>query len=129
MAKARGYQRTEVELPILRILWDLDPSPVRKIHARLSAEQGTNPSTTVKMLSVMLAKDLARRDEQASPPIYRPKLTREAAGKRWLSDSIEMVYDGAAMSPALQTLSSVPATRERLDEVRRRLDQFEGKQS
>jgi predicted transcriptional regulator len=129
MAKARGYQPTEVELQILRILWELGPSPVREIHARLNAEKGTNYSTTVKMLSVMLEKGLVRRDEQASPHIYRPALTREAAGKRMLSDLIEKVYDGAAMSLVLQALSSAAATKEELDEVRRMLDQLEGKPS
>jgi predicted transcriptional regulator len=127
MARARGYQPTEVELQILRILWELGPSPVREIHARLNAEKGTNYSTTVKMLSVMLEKGLVRRDEQASPHIYRSALSREAAGKRMLSDLIEKVYDGAAMSLVLQALSSAAATREELDEVRRMLDQLEGK--
>ena len=50
-------QPTEVELQILRILWDLGPSPVRDIHARLQAAKDTNYSTTVKMLSVMLQKE------------------------------------------------------------------------
>ena len=54
MAKSRASQPTEVELQILRILWELGPSQVRNIHTRLNAEKGTNYSTTVKMLSVML---------------------------------------------------------------------------
>ncbi len=129
MAKARTSQPTEVELQMLRILWELGPSPVREIHARLNAEKGTNYSTTVKMLSVMLEKGLVRRDEKASPHIYRPALTRDAAGKRMLSDLIEKVYDGAAMSLVLQALASTAATKEELDEVRRMLDQMEGKVS
>ena len=129
MAKTRAIQPTEVELQILRILWALGPSPVREIHSRLNAEKGTNYSTTVKMLSVMLEKGLVKRDEQASPHIYRPALTREKAGKRMLNDLIEKVYDGAAMNLVLQALSSTAATTEELAEVRRLLDQMEGKQS
>ena len=129
MAKTPPIQPTEVELQMLRIFWDLGPSPVREIHARLNAEKGTNYSTTVKMLSVMLEKGLVRRDEKASPHIYRPTLSREAAGKRMLSDLIEKVYDGAAMSLVLQALASTAATKDELDEVRRMLDQMEGKQS
>lgn len=129
MAKSRVSQPTEVELQMLRILWELGPSPVREIHARLNAEKGTNYSTTVKMLSVMLEKGLVKRDEKASPHVYRPALTRETAGKRMLNDLIEKVYDGAAMSLVLQALASTAATKEELDEVRRMLDQMEGKQS
>ena len=129
MAKRRAIQPTEVELQMLRILWELGPCPVREIHARLNADKGTNYSTTVKMLSVMLEKGLVKRDEKASPHIYRSALSRETAGKRMLNDLIEKVYDGAAMSLVLQTLASTSATKEELHEVRRMLDQMEGKQS
>jgi BlaI family penicillinase repressor len=127
MRKSGLSQPTEVELQILRILWELGPSPVREIHARLYADKGTIYSTTVKMLSVMLDKGLVRRDENASPHIYRAAFSRETAGKRMLSDLIEKVYDGAAMSLVLQALASTDATKEELDEVRRLLDQMEGK--
>jgi BlaI family transcriptional regulator, penicillinase repressor len=129
MAKARPVQPTEVELQMLRILWDLGSSPVRDIHARLNAEKGTNYSTTVKMLSVMLEKGLVKRDVKVSPHVYRAALSREKAGKRMLGDLIEKVYDGAAMSLVLQALSSAAATKEELNEARRLLDELEGKQS
>lgn len=41
-------------------------------------------ATTVKMLSVMLDKGLVKRDEKASPHIYRPVLSRQKTGKRML---------------------------------------------
>jgi len=127
MTKAKANQPTEVELQILRVLWELGPSPVREIHAQLSANKGTNYSTTVKMLSVMLEKGLVMRDEQASPHIYRPAMSRQAAGKRMVKDLIDKVYDGAAMSLVLQALASSRATKEEIEEVRRLLDQMEGK--
>ncbi len=127
MRELGSSQPTAVELEILRILWDLGPSPVREIHRRLHAAKGTNYSTTVKMLSVMLQKGLVKRDEEAQPHVYRAALTRAKAGKRMLDDLIEKVYDGSAMSLVLQALSSGKATKEELDEVRRMLDQMEGK--
>jgi len=114
-------------MQMLRILWELGPSPVREIHRRLNAAKGTNYSTTVKMLAVMLQKGLVKRDEKAQPHVYRPVLTRAKTGKRLLDDLIEKVYEGSAMSLVLQALSSGKATKEELDEVRRMLDQMEGK--
>ncbi len=126
MPRPASSQPTEVELQILRVLWDLGPSPVREIHSRLQAAKGTNYSTTVKMLAVMLQKGLVRRDEQAQPHVYRATLTRERAGKRMLSDLIEKVYEGSAMSLVLQALSSGKATQAERDEIRRLLDEMEG---
>ena len=128
MPRPVSLHPTEVELQILRILWELGPSPVRAVHARLSADKGTNYSTTVKMLSVMLDKGLVKRDENASPHVYRPAISREAAGKRMVRDLIDKVYEGAAMSLVLHALSASKASLEELAEVRRLLDQMEGKQ-
>ena len=125
MAKANPSPPTEVELQILRILWELGPSPVRVVHKRLEADKGTNYSTTVKMLSVMLEKGLVKRDEAASPHIYRATASREKTGKRMLSDLVDKVYAGSTMSLVLQALSSTKATREELDEVRRIIDQMD----
>ena len=127
MRELGSSQPTAVELEILRILWDLGPSPVRAIHARLAQSKGTNYSTTVKMLSVMLAKELVKRDERATPHVYRAALTRERAAKKILSEVIEKVYEGSAMSLVLQALANGKASREEIDEARKLLDEMEGK--
>jgi len=127
MPRYASSQPTEVEMQILRILWELGPSPVRVVHQRLQAAKGTNYSTTVKMLSVMLQKGLVKRDEQAQPHVYRPALTRAKTGKRLLDDLLEKVYDGSTMALVLQALASGKASKEELDEIRRILDEMEDK--
>jgi BlaI family transcriptional regulator, penicillinase repressor len=127
MRELGSSQPTAVELEILRTLWDLGPSPVRAIHARLAEAKGTNYSTTVKMLSVMLTKGLVKRDESAAPHIYRAAMTRDRAAKRFLSELIEKVYDGSAMSLVLQALAGGKASQREIDEARKLLDEMEGK--
>jgi predicted transcriptional regulator len=126
MRELGSSQPTAVELEILRILWDLGKCPVREIHARLYAAKGTNYSTTVKMLAVMLAKGLVKRDERATPHIYRAVITRDRAAKRFLSELIDKVYDGSAMSLVLQALAGGKASQEEIDQARRLLDEMEG---
>jgi len=127
MRELGSSQPTAVELEILRILWELGASPVREIHARLNAAKGTNYSTTVKMLAVMLSKGLVKRDETASPHIYRAAITRERAAKKFLSELVEKVYNGSAMSLVLQALAGGKASQAEIDEARRLLDEMEGK--
>ncbi len=127
MARQASSQPTEVELQILRILWDHGPSIARQIHNLLQTERQTTYSTTVKMLSVMLEKGLVRRDEQASPQIYRAAVSRDSAGKRLVKDLVEKVYDGAAMSLVLHALKGTKASPAELAEVRRLLDEMEGR--
>lgn len=127
MPRPAADQPTEVELQILRVLWDRGPSPVREIHARLECEKGTNYSTTVKMLGVMLQKGLVKRDERARPHVYQATLGREKTGGRMLARLIEKVYEGSAASLVLQALASSKASKKDLAEIRRMLDQMEGK--
>ena len=127
MRRSVRLQPTEVELQILRILWEIGPSPVREIHKRLNAEKGTNYSTTVKMLAVMLDKGLVKRDESARPHIYRASRTQQRTQKQMLVGLIDKAFDGSAMSLVLQALSSRPASKTELEEIRRLIDRLEGK--
>jgi BlaI family penicillinase repressor len=129
MPRPAPTRPTDVELQILRIFWELGPSPVREIHRRLEAEKGTNYSTTVKMLAVMLEKGLVKRDEEAQPHIYKPAMSRKSAGQKMLGELIDKVYAGSTMSLVLQALSSTQATKQDLDNVRRLLNEMGGKSS
>lgn len=127
MARSVSTQPTEVELQILRILWQSGGSTAREIHNGLAELKGTTYSTTVKMLSVMLDKGLVKRDESVSPQRYRAAVSQKITQKKMLGDLIEKVYDGSALSLVLQALSSGRTSAEELAEVRRMVDELEGK--
>lgn len=124
-----SLQPTNVEMEILQILWDLGPSPVRDIHKRLEEDKGTNYSTTVKMLSVMLKKGLVKRDEKKRPHVYRAAHSREKTGRHLLNDLIKKAYDGSAMSLVLQVLASAKPSPEELEQVRQVIDEMEEQSS
>ncbi len=121
MPRPPSSQPTEVELQILRILWEQGPSTARQIHNRLAGVRDTNYSTTVKMLAVSRDKGLVKRDENATPHIYRAGITRKRAQKRMLDDLIWKVYDGSTSSLVLHALSSKAASPEDIDEIQRLL--------
>lgn len=127
MARSASSQPTEVELQILRILWQSGGSTAREVHNALAAAEAkeTNYSTTVKMLAVMLEKGLVKRDESASPQIFSAATSQKTTQRRMLGDLIDKVYDGSALSLVLQALSSRKATADELTEVRRMLDELE----
>jgi BlaI family penicillinase repressor len=128
MRELGSSQPTAVELEILRILWELEPCPVRDIHSRLFEAKGTNYSTTVKMLSVMLQKGLVSRNEKVTPHLYRAMLTRQRAAKTFLGDLVEKVYDGSMMSLVLQALANGKPSKDEIEKVRKLLDEMEAQQ-
>jgi BlaI family transcriptional regulator, penicillinase repressor len=126
MPRPTSSQPTEVELQILRILWNQGPCTARQIHNHLTKVRDTNYSTTVKMLSVMLDKRLVKRDAEVRPQVFRPMATQVHTQQRMLKDLIQRVYDGSAGSLVLQALASRRASPEELSEIRRLLGELEG---
>ena len=129
MARSTSQQPTDVELQILRILWQAGGATAREVHNQLAEVEArtTTYSTTVKMLAVMLQKGLVKRDDSASPQVYRAASSQTVTQKKMLRSLIEKAYDGSAMSLIMQALSSSRATEEELSEVRRMLDELEGR--
>lgn len=128
MPRQPSSQLTEVELQILNTLWDQGPSTARQIHNRLMEERETNYSTTVKMLSVMLQKELVTRDDSVRPQVFSPAVTQQRTQKKMLKDLIQKAYDGSTSSLVMQALSSQKATPEELAEIRALLNELEEKQ-
>ena len=124
MPRPKSSQPTDVELQILRILWEIGPCGVREIHERLQFNKGTNYSTTVKMLAVMREKSLVKRDEDATPHVYRAAMSQVRAQKRMLNDLIKRVYDGSASSLVLHALSSKKASAEEITEIEKLIAQM-----
>ena len=128
MPRPASSQPTDVELQILRVIWDRGPCGVGEIHENLQHAKGTNYSTTVKMLSVMLAKGLVKRNESQRPHIYRAVWTRERTGKSLLKDLTQKVYAGSVSSLVLQALSSSKASEEDIEQIRTILEQMENRE-
>ena len=125
MPRHPSTQPTEVELRILRILWEHGPSTARGIHNQLSGTRETNYSTTVKMLSVMLDKKLLNRDDTIRPQVYRTAATQGRTQERMLKDLIHKAYDGSVGSLVMQALSSQKSSPDELAEIRRLLNELE----
>ncbi len=125
MRESSTPRPTNAELEILRIVWDLQPCTVGQIHERIAQARRTNYSTTMKMLTLMLGKGLLTRDETVSPHRYRAKFTRQRARTSLLSDLIDSVYEGSAMSVALQALGQSRAAPEEIAAARAMLDELE----
>ena len=54
-------------------------------------------------------------------------MTRDRAAKSFLSDLIDKVYEGSAMSLVLQALAGGRASKAEIAEARKLLDQLEGR--
>jgi BlaI family transcriptional regulator, penicillinase repressor len=126
MPRKTSPQPTEVEMAILRVLWDHGPRTVREVHDALRASRGTGYSTTLKMMQVMFQKGLLVRDESRRPQVYRPTVAEELTQTQIVRDLIRRVFGGSARKLVLRAVEAEHVSPDELAEIRRLLKQKEG---
>jgi len=126
MPRKRSPQPTEVELAILRVLWDRGPGSVREVHEVLQGSRDTGYSTTLKMMQVMFEKGLLTRDDSRRPQLYAPSVPEEQTQMQIVDDVIHKVFGGSARKLVLRAVQSEHVTADELAEIRRILKKMDG---
>src|ERR1035437_2485892 len=97
MAKKRMSLRpTDGELEILRVLWSRGPSGVGQVHKVMHAAKGTAYNTTLKLLQIMYAKGLVKRDESERPQIYSASVPEGELQRHLVWDLLQRAFGGSA---------------------------------
>lgn len=97
---------TDVELSILRALWELGPATVRQVHEILAGDRSLAYTAVLKMMQTMADKGLLLRDESGRSHVYRPAQAREHTLKHLVDDLLERAFGGSALDLLATTLSS-----------------------
>jgi len=118
---------TDAELAILRVLWDLGPSTVRQVFDVLSAERELGYTTVLKMLQIMDEKGLVQRDATDRVHVFSTTQTQAQTQRTMLDDLLDKAFGGSSTSLVMQALATHKASREELAEIRKLLDQAEGR--
>ena len=128
MPRKPSDQPNDVELSILRVLWERGPSTVRDVHDVLQNHRDTGYTSTLKMMQVMLEKGLLKRDESKRPQIYQPSAPEEQTQSRMVRDLVQKVFGGSAQKLVLRAVRSHRISRAELAEIRKLLSNLEGEQ-
>ena len=118
---------TNVELAILRVLWQKGPSPVGAIHQAVRRQRKTGYSTTLKMIQVMFEKGILLRDESVRPHLYRPAISQERTQREMVDDLVQKAFGGVASRMVVRALVDARIRPEELAEIRELVQELERK--
>ena len=118
---------TDSELAILRVLWQTGPATVRAVHTELNRVEPTGYTTVLKMLQIMTEKGLVVRDESQRSHVYQPVHSEQSVQRRLVGHLLDRAFGGSAKQLVLQALSAKKATPRELAEIRKLLDEMEGR--
>ena len=125
MRYASPQKPTAAELQILQVLWERGPSTVRDVQQALQEEKALGYTTVLKLMQIMTAKGLLRRDEQQRAHVYEAEQPAEKTKRQLAADVLERVFDGSARELMLHALASQRSTRKEIEELRSLLDEHE----
>ena len=114
---------TDAELAILTVLWRRGPSTVRDVFESLRDDAGTGYTTVLKLLQIMMAKGLVKRDESQRSHVYRAAASEEQTQKRLVGDLLDRAFGGSAQALVMRALSVKPASETELAAIRALLDE------
>ena len=114
---------TEVELEILRALWDKGEATVREVFEVVSEQRALGYTSVLKMLQIMTEKGLVDRREAGKAHIYRAAATQQETQNQLLRDLSQRLFSGSAAQLAMHALALEPASAEEMDEIRRMIRQ------
>jgi predicted transcriptional regulator len=116
---------TDAEYRVLDALWAHGSQTVRELHERLRDGWSVRYTTVLKILQNLHDKGLVTRDDSARSHVYEAAVDREWATRGFVSDLADRVFEGSAARLVLRALSSQPATKDELDQIRELLDHLE----
>ena len=116
---------TAAEADILAILWRLGPATVREVHDALEKDCGYN--TTLTQMRLMTEKGLLVRSERFRSHVYEPAAPKNQMQARIAGDLLKRVFGGSPKGLIMSALGAQPTTPEERAEIRRMLDELDGK--
>ena len=114
---------TELELRLLKILWDDAPLPVREIRQRL-ADQGHDVAhtTVITVLNIMVDKKYLRRRKQKNAFLFSPRVKRVNVVGEMLGDLLDRAFDGSPRDLMLSLFETSDVDDDELREIKRLID-------
>lgn len=123
MARPASKYPTDLELKILKILWQQSPRLARDVQAAM-AEEGRDLAKTsiITTLNTMVAKKYLTREKQANTYLFAPNITESEVGDRVIGDVVDRVFDGSTSAVLLKLFEVKDIHGDELHELRRIID-------
>src|SRR5882762_4008047 len=113
---------TEVELELLRVLWDKGEATVRELYEVVSQQRSLGYTSVLKTLQIMTEKGLVERTEQGKAHLYRAAASQEQTQSQLLRDLSTRLFAGSAAQLAMHALSMETVDSDELRAIAQLID-------
>jgi BlaI family penicillinase repressor len=123
MTKPKNHRLGDLQLRIMRILWNKSEATVAEVHEELGGTGEFAYTTIATMLRKMEARGLVAHREEGRSFIYRAKVAEEAISRSMANDLLDKLFEGSLTQAVNHLLSSREVSKEELCELERLIAQ------
>lgn len=117
MEKMPSYQPSEVELEILQILWEHQPTTVRFVHEMIQDLREVSYTTVLTVLQRMTKKGLVERVKKGKTHYYRAVPKEVEIQENLLQRLLNTAFKGSTMKMVMHALGQSKASEEELTQI------------
>ena len=114
MAQSKVYRLGDLQLRIMKILWQQPETTVAEVHQALSGENELAYTTIATMLRKMEARKLVRHRLRERKFLYRPAVQAEEVTRKISSHFIDRLFEGSLSDMVAHLLTTRQISREEL---------------
>lgn len=118
MARPASRHPTELELEILKILWQIEPANVRQVRDALANVRDLAYTTVMTTMSIMADKGYLKRKKAGRSFIYEAVYREQKASRNILQDVIDRVFGGSTKAVMQHLLETSEIDDEELKQIR-----------
>lgn len=120
MARPTSEYPTDLELEILKLLWQSEPQVVEDVRSALAkAGRNLTYSSVITVMNIMVRKGYLERKKQGRAFEFRPMVVEQDINRGMLNDIVDRVFDGSATAVMLALLESSEVDDAELSQIRR----------
>ena len=115
------------EWKVMEVIWKQHPISAAEVLEALSPKQSWAPNTVRTMLARLVQKGALQYTQESNRYLYRPALPREECVREEVDSLLDRLFGGAAEALLVHFVQNRKLTRKELNQLRKVLDQEEGK--
>jgi predicted transcriptional regulator len=119
------YQLTELQIAIIRVLWDRGQATVAEICQALREERGLAPTTIATLLTRLQKRGVVSHTTRQRQFVYRAEVTESEVQRSMVSDLTERLFDGDVAALMTHLLSGREVSSGDMDRIKQLITEHE----
>jgi BlaI family penicillinase repressor len=124
-AKTRPHRLGDLQLEIMKTLWQRGEATVTEVHGDLQAERGLAPTTIATMLSKMEKKGIVAHRTEGRRYVYRPEVSEDAVRRGMVAEIRDRLFQGDPVALVSHLLEEHEVDPDEIEELKNLIAQRE----